>query len=109
MIDFHIDMHLGLLLFTGYIDHSSRVMRVITWNKLSNNIPNADGKDDFDKDECETHATVLEKLLAWEKKLYEEVKVCQTGSFGAICCSYFYTCFAFLKKKILLDISCLYL
>lgn len=34
-----------------------------------------DGKDDFDSDEHETHATILDKLLAWEKKLYDEVKV----------------------------------
>lgn len=53
-------------------------MRVITWNKsFRAGIPNGDsGKDDLDTDECETHATVLDKLLAWEKKLYEEVKVC---------------------------------
>ena len=37
---------------------------------------NADeGRDEFDNDEWETHATVLDKMLAWEKKLYEEVKV----------------------------------
>lgn len=59
----------------GHIDHSARVMRVITWNKSFKNIPNADdGKDDFDADEYETHATILDKLLAWEKKLYDEVK-----------------------------------
>ncbi|KAI9107409.1 hypothetical protein K1719_021446 [Acacia pycnantha] len=33
-----------------------------------------DEKDDFDYDENETHATILNKLLAWEKKLYDEVK-----------------------------------
>ncbi|CAN8319885.1 unnamed protein product [Cochlearia groenlandica] len=32
------------------------------------------GKDDDGLYEHKTHATVLEKLLAWEKKLYEEVK-----------------------------------
>ncbi|KAK4756575.1 hypothetical protein SAY87_006702 [Trapa incisa] len=59
----------------GYIDHSARVMRVITWNKSSRGIPNGYGdKDDFDANEYETHATVLDKLLAWENKLYEEVK-----------------------------------
>ncbi|OUZ99931.1 protein of unknown function DUF632 [Macleaya cordata] len=59
----------------GHIDHSARVMRVITWNRSFRGIPNADdGKDDFDSDEHETHATVLDKLLAWEKKLYDEVK-----------------------------------
>ncbi|KAJ0976097.1 hypothetical protein J5N97_018062 [Dioscorea zingiberensis] len=53
----------------GHIDHSARVMRVITWNR--SHIPEDDGAD---KDEFETHATVLDKMLAWEKKLYDEVK-----------------------------------
>lgn len=52
-------------------------MRVITWNKSFRGIPNGEGgKDNYDAEEYETHATVLDKLLAWEKKLYEEVKVC---------------------------------
>lgn len=64
------------ILFAGHIDHSARVMRVITWNRSFKGIPNVDdGKDDFDSDEHETHATILDKLLAWEKKLYDEVKV----------------------------------
>lgn len=59
----------------GHIDHSARVMRVITWNRSFKGIPNVDdGKDEFDSEEHETHATVLDKLLAWEKKLYDEVK-----------------------------------
>lgn len=61
----------------GHIDHSARVMRVITWNRSFKGIPNLDGgKDDYDSDsdEHETHATILDKLLAWEKKLYDEVK-----------------------------------
>ncbi|KAF6176312.1 hypothetical protein GIB67_011101 [Kingdonia uniflora] len=59
----------------GNIDHSARVMRVITWNRSFRGMPNVDdGKDDFDSEEFETHATVLDKLLAWEKKLYDEVK-----------------------------------
>ncbi|KAK8670073.1 hypothetical protein V6N13_104836 [Hibiscus sabdariffa] len=60
----------------GHIDHSARVMRVITWNRsfrgLLDNADNAN--DDFDSEENETHATVLDKMLAWEKKLYDEVK-----------------------------------
>jgi hypothetical protein len=62
---------------TGHIDHSSRVMRVITWNRSFKglNNENDDGKDEIDSEEQETHATVLDKLLAWEKKLYDEVKV----------------------------------
>lgn len=59
----------------GHIDHAARVMRVITWNKSFKGVPNGDGsKDDYDMDEYETHATVLDKLLAWEKKLYDEMK-----------------------------------
>lgn len=59
----------------GHIDHSARVMRVITWNRSFRGLSNIDDtKDDFDSDENETHATVLDKLLAWEKKLYDEVK-----------------------------------
>ncbi|KAK1398836.1 hypothetical protein POM88_008699 [Heracleum sosnowskyi] len=50
-------------------------MRVITWNKSFRVIPNCEGgKDNYDAEEYETHATVLDKLLAWEKKLYDEVK-----------------------------------
>ena len=60
----------------GHIDHSVRVMRVITWNKSFRGMTNGEnGKDEFDSEEYETHATVLDKLLAWEKKLYDEVKV----------------------------------
>lgn len=65
-----------MLCLIGHIDHSARVMKVITWNRSFKGMSNADdGKDDFDNDEGETHATVLDKMLAWEKKLYEEVKV----------------------------------
>ncbi|XP_076925266.1 protein ALTERED PHOSPHATE STARVATION RESPONSE 1-like [Bidens hawaiensis] len=59
----------------GNIDHSARVMRVITWNRSFKGLPEVDDKnDDFDSEENETHATVLDKMLAWEKKLYVEVK-----------------------------------
>ncbi|CAI9093476.1 OLC1v1028981C1 [Oldenlandia corymbosa var. corymbosa] len=59
----------------GHIDHAARVMKVITWNRSFRGVPNGDAAlDDPDADEYETHATVLDKLLAWEKKLYEEVK-----------------------------------
>ncbi|XP_012847201.1 PREDICTED: LOW QUALITY PROTEIN: uncharacterized protein LOC105967162 [Erythranthe guttata] len=59
----------------GHINHAARVMQVITWNKSFRGVPNGDGaKDNFDPEDYETHATVLDKLLAWEKKLYEEVK-----------------------------------
>ncbi|CAH9074178.1 unnamed protein product [Cuscuta europaea] len=57
------------------IDHASRVMQIITWNKSVNGESNSDGaKENQDGRAFETHATVLDKLLAWEKKLYEELK-----------------------------------
>ncbi|CAD5183147.1 unnamed protein product [Musa acuminata subsp. malaccensis] len=59
----------------GHVDHSVRVMRVITWHRSFEVTPGADGsKGDFIDDEWETHATVLDKILAWEKRLYDEVK-----------------------------------
>ena len=59
----------------GHIDHSARVMHVITWNKSFRGMTNGEnGKDEFDLEKYETHAIVLDKLLAWEKKLYDEVK-----------------------------------
>ena len=68
---------------SGHIDHSARVMRVITWNRSFRGLPNNDDlNDDFDTEEHETHATVLDKLLAWEKKLFEEVKVINIESFS---------------------------
>jgi hypothetical protein len=58
------------------VDHSARVMQVITWNRSFKGIPQPENvKNELDDDEWETHATVLDKLLAWEKKLYHEVKV----------------------------------
>lgn len=53
---------------------------------------NADDKKDvFDAEEYETHATVLDKLLAWEKKLYDEVKVhIFVISFGLECLSFIF-------------------
>ncbi|XP_022954122.1 nitrate regulatory gene2 protein-like [Cucurbita moschata] len=66
----------------GHIDHSARVMRVITWNRSFRGLPNNDDlNDDFDTEEHETHATVLDKLLAWEKKLFEEVKAGEVMKF----------------------------
>ncbi|KAK4778025.1 hypothetical protein SAY87_018212 [Trapa incisa] len=60
----------------GHVDHSKRLMRVITWNRSFHGLQSADDvhDEDFDSEENETHATVLDKLLAWEKKLYDEVK-----------------------------------
>ncbi|XP_062189503.1 protein ALTERED PHOSPHATE STARVATION RESPONSE 1-like [Phragmites australis] len=59
----------------GFVDHSARVIQVITWNRSFKGIPQPENvKNELDDDEWETHATILDKLLAWEKKLYHEVK-----------------------------------
>ncbi|KAL6627903.1 hypothetical protein ACP70R_031629 [Stipagrostis hirtigluma subsp. patula] len=60
----------------GHIDHSKKIMHVITWNRSFKNLPdNDDLNDNFEIDErYETHAAVLDRMLAWEKKLYDEVK-----------------------------------
>lgn len=50
-------------------------MRVITWNRSFRGLQNVDDGDD-EVETYETLASVLDKLLAWEKKLYDEVKVC---------------------------------
>jgi hypothetical protein len=51
-------------------------MKIITWNRSFSGMQNGDdGKDDFENDPSETLATVVDKILAWEKKLYDEVKV----------------------------------
>lgn len=65
-------------------------MRVITWNKSFRGISNGEGgKDEVDLEESETLANVLDKMLAWEKKLYEEVKVHCVYSFLLVCQCYF--------------------
>lgn len=71
-------------------------MQVITWNKSFRGVPNGEGmKDNFDPDDYETHATILDKLLAWEKKLYEEVKVHSILHFFSVFFCYF-TLFLFV-------------
>ena len=53
----------------------ARVVHVITWNKFFGGMTNDENvKDEFDSEEYETHATVLDKLLAWERKPHDEVK-----------------------------------
>ncbi|KAI3684251.1 hypothetical protein L6452_33472 [Arctium lappa] len=61
----------------GHINHSTRVMRVITWNKSFKGPQIADDSKYglTSKENDQTHATVLDKMLAWEKKLYDEVKL----------------------------------
>lgn len=69
-------------------------MRVITWNRSLKGLSQSEtGKNDFDNDEWETHATILDKMLAWEKKLYDEVKVYFVVKFSAISEVYFYIWF----------------
>ncbi|KAJ3669347.1 hypothetical protein LUZ60_011297 [Juncus effusus] len=57
----------------GYIDHSARVMRVITWNQSISD--GEESNEDLEKDEkWETLATILDKIFTWERKLYDEIK-----------------------------------
>lgn len=65
----------SVILYSGHIDHSAILMRVITWNRSIKGLSQDVVKDDFDNEEWETHAAILDKMLAWEKKLYDEVKV----------------------------------
>ncbi|KAG0470486.1 hypothetical protein HPP92_017186 [Vanilla planifolia] len=59
----------------GHIDHSEKIMKVITWNRsIKGMCKEDDPKDVLDDKNWETHATILDKMLAWEKKLYDEVK-----------------------------------
>ncbi|KAF8650309.1 hypothetical protein HU200_063978 [Digitaria exilis] len=60
----------------GHIDHSTKIMHVITWNRSFKNLPDHDDLNtNFEIDDrFETHAAVLDRMLAWEKKLYDEVK-----------------------------------
>eukprot|EP00250_Pteridium_aquilinum_P012126 c20524_g1_i1 orf=467-2587(-) len=61
----------------GSINHSSRVLRVMSWGRHTQF---ASGNEEAEVNKLcgdgeETHASTLDKLLAWEKKLYDEVKV----------------------------------
>ncbi|KAF5201805.1 kinesin-like protein [Thalictrum thalictroides] len=53
-----------------HIDHSAKRMRVITLNRSIKGLQSTND----DVDAHESLASVLDKLLAWEKKLYDEVK-----------------------------------
>lgn len=57
------------------IDHSARVMHVITWNKSYRGLSKNEDRYDIHSEKHETLAMLLEKMLAWEKKLSDEVKV----------------------------------
>eukprot|EP00249_Psilotum_nudum_P024000 c29054_g1_i1 orf=260-2413(+) len=56
-------------------DHHAKVLRVMSWTRSSGNaLVNEDVDGCILCEEKETHASTLDKLLAWEKKLYDEVK-----------------------------------
>ncbi|MCO5568902.1 hypothetical protein L7F22_022604 [Adiantum nelumboides] len=64
--------------YTNSCDHSARVLRVMSWGRnaqFASITDEATAKTLGSEDEKETHAARLDKLLAWEKKLYDEVKV----------------------------------
>lgn len=71
----HVFMCYMDIFFTGDIDHSARVMHVITWNKSSRGLSKNEDRYDIHSEKHETLAMLLEKMLAWEKKLSDEVKV----------------------------------
>ena len=54
------------------LEHSSRVLRVMSWGR-NPQVPLPDRERTVT--EKDTHASTLDKLLAWEKKLHDEVKV----------------------------------
>jgi hypothetical protein len=57
------------------LEHSSRVLRVMSWGRNPQvSLPDAEGNP-TESSEKDTHASTLDKLLAWEKKLHDEVKV----------------------------------
>nr|KAJ0226342.1 hypothetical protein LSAT_V11C100014590 [Lactuca sativa] len=57
----------------GHTDHSTRVT---TWKHLfkGDQISNHDDEDNYAPKEKQTHYIILDNILAWEKKLYDEVK-----------------------------------
>ncbi|KAH7277761.1 hypothetical protein KP509_38G005900 [Ceratopteris richardii] len=57
------------------LNHSRRVLRVMSWERDSHlPLTNGESLDLFHNTGNETHASTLDKLLAWEKKLHDEVK-----------------------------------
>jgi hypothetical protein len=61
----------------GHINHSTKIMHVMMWNRSFKNLPDHDDLiDNFEIDErIDTHTVVLDRMLAWDKKLYDEVKI----------------------------------
>ena len=67
--------HSNAASYSESLEHSSRVMRVMSWGRNPPvSLPDVEKMcaENLEKD---THASTLDKLLAWEKKLHDEVKV----------------------------------
>ncbi|KAJ7559019.1 hypothetical protein O6H91_04G066200 [Diphasiastrum complanatum] len=73
-----IHYHSNFVDTKGYYDHSSKVLNAISWGYADNNKPPLASREETEEYEehqtQETHASTLDKLFAWEKKLYDEVK-----------------------------------
>ncbi|XP_002960235.2 nitrate regulatory gene2 protein [Selaginella moellendorffii] len=58
--------------------HAKKVLRAISWSSSNSSLARAAAEqsvfDDESGDATGTHASTLDRLLAWEKKLYDEVK-----------------------------------
>ena len=88
----YIEVNLTSNVFCVNVEHSTNVLNDITWHRsMSSRYPlskydfassskypidvsNSDFVEDYSMISG-SHASILDKLLAWEKKLYEEVKV----------------------------------
>eukprot|EP00249_Psilotum_nudum_P020684 c27808_g1_i1 orf=433-2574(+) len=62
-----IHYHSNVVDGDGITDHYTKVLSAMSWTR-------PDSRNSFPNEEKETHASTLDKLLAWEKKLYDEVK-----------------------------------
>ncbi|KAJ7559560.1 hypothetical protein O6H91_04G091200 [Diphasiastrum complanatum] len=65
----------------GLSEHSTRLLRGLSWSNRSPGAPvswaGLESSEDSTTEECGmfgSHASTLDRLYAWEKKLYEEVK-----------------------------------
>ena len=88
----YIEINLNSNVFCVNAEHSTKVLNAITWNRSmssryplskydfasSSKYPIDASNSDFVED-CSmisgSHASTLDRMLAWDKKLYEEVKV----------------------------------
>nr|XP_043637391.1 protein ROLLING AND ERECT LEAF 2-like [Erigeron canadensis] len=75
--------HSNLANNQGHINHSTRVMRVITWNKSIERPQIANVvKGEFASKGKESLVTLLDKMLAWETKLYDQMKTGEAMKFA---------------------------